>query len=139
MTALDAREIHKAGVVRCEDPWAGVPVIGGGVPEVGEPAVGPPSHSRPEGVAVRCNAALDPCALVYRGRELRVLQPVIHWFERCNWWDTEERVPRESATSVVDREYWRVQAAPAEAGIIRTFDLTRDQATGWWQVLRVSP
>ncbi|WP_330446769.1 DUF6504 family protein [Kocuria rhizophila] len=134
MTVLDTRQIESF-----EDPWDTVPVIGAALdPEAAGAAGEWGAEAAPEDVSVRCDAVGNPCELVYHGREQRVLEPVIHWFERRKWWDVEARVPRESRTSAVDRERWRVQAVQAGAAVARTFELTRNQATEQWQLLRVS-
>lgn len=138
MTVLEMPESVdvEGGPTGHEDPWDGVPVIGAG--RVGPGAGALPPRPGPEGFSVRCDDTGAPCAVTYRGREQRVLQPVIHWFERRNWWDVEDRVPRESRTSAVDRECWRVQAVQAGAAVARTFELTRSQFTGRWELLGVS-
>ncbi|RKQ36509.1 hypothetical protein [Kocuria tytonis] len=125
------------GTERYEDPWSGVPVIGAGaVEEVPERAWPPAAGSGTDGVSVHCSASGEPLEVVHRGCRHRVLQPVIHWYERRNWWDVADRVPRESEISAVDRECWRMQAVEPGALMARTFDLTRDQFTGRWRVLR---
>ena len=138
MTVLEAAESAEveSGRAGWEDPWETVPVIGAGHlrPDV-EIAL---PHPGADGFSVRCDRSGAPCAVTYRGREQRVLQPVIHWYERRNWWDVEDRVPRESRTSAVDRECWRVQAVPSGAAVARTFELTRNQFTGRWELLGVS-
>lgn len=134
MTVLDAVEIE-----RHEDPWEAVPVIGGTLVDARAEGAGEAVVPDATGeFSVHCDSSGNPCALFYRGRGQRVLQPVIHWYERCNWWDLADRVPRESPTSAVDRERWRVQAVEAGAAVARTFELTRDQSTGQWGLLRVS-
>ena len=136
MTVLERAEVHEVDGPWHEDPWAGVPVIGGAAPGAGDPGGETPVPCGQEAVAVRCDAVGNPCVLLWRGREHRVLQPVIHCFERRNWWDVADRVPRESRTSAVDRERWRVQAVQAGASVVRTFELTRNQFTGQWELLR---
>lgn len=134
MTVLGAVEIEC-----CEDPWEAVPVIGGTLVDARAECAGEGAVLDAAGeFSVHCDPSGDPCELFYRGRGQRVLQPVIHWYERCNWWDLADRVPRGSHTSAVDRERWRIQAVEAGAAVARTFELTRDQSTGRWGLLRVS-
>ena len=134
MTVLEMTETGQY-----EDPWDTVPVIGAGVP-VERPTglMDGSTDLTPGDLAVVCDITGTPCAVTYRGEEHRVLQPVMHWYERRNWWDVEDRVPRESRTSAVDQERWRVQAVRSGVVIARTFELVRNQFTGQWRVLRVS-
>ena len=134
MTVLEMTETGQY-----EDPWDTVPVIGAGMPverpaglldDLADPAL--------DDLAVVCDITGTPCAVTYRGEEHRVLQPAVHWYERRNWWDVEVRVPRESRTSAVDQERWRVQAVRPGVVIARTFELVRNQFTDQWRVLRVS-
>lgn len=84
---------------------------------------------------VHCDASGVPCELVLRGRIHRVTAPPQRWYQRCRWWELEERVPRESGQCVVDREHWRVQAAQRGAVMARTVELVRHGITGqWWLV-----
>ena len=138
MTVLEVAETaqFEDGWAGREDPWETIPVIGAGRPGCEVETALP--HRGADGFSVRCDGSGAPCAVTYRGREQRVLQPVIHWYERRNWWDVEERVPRESRTSAVDRERWRVQAVEPGAAVAHTFELTRNQFTGRWELLGVS-
>lgn len=138
MTVLGAAEAaeFEDGWAGRDDPWESFPVIGAG--RVGPRAETALPHPGADGFSVRCDRSGAPCTVTYRGREQRVLQPVIHWYERRNWWDVEDRVPRESRTSAVDRECWRVQAVQPGAVVARTFELTRNQFTGRWELLGVS-
>ncbi len=84
---------------------------------------------------VHCDESGAPCELVFRGRVHRVTAPPQRWYERRRWWELEERVPRESGQSVVDRQHWRVQAAQRGAIEPRTLELVRHEITGqWWLV-----
>lgn len=134
MTVLEMTETGQY-----EDPWDTVPVIGAGVP-VERPTglLDDPAGPALDDLAVVCDITGTPCAVTYRGEEHRVLQPAVRWYERRNWWDVEVRVPRESRTSVVDQERWRVQAVRPGVVIARTFELVRNQFTDQWRVLRVS-
>ena len=84
---------------------------------------------------VHCDESGVPHELVLRGRIHRVTAPPQRWYQRRRWWELEERVPRESGQSVVDREHWRVQAAQRGAVVARTVELVRHGITGqWWLV-----
>ncbi|MBN6811843.1 hypothetical protein [Kocuria marina] len=122
-----------------EDPWDTVPVIGAGMP-VERPTglVGGSTDPALDDLAVVCDITGTPCVVTYRGEEHRVLQPAVRWYERRNWWDVEVRVPRESRTSAVDQERWRVQVVRPGVVVARTFELVRNQFTDQWRVLRVS-
>lgn len=84
---------------------------------------------------VHCDEFGAPCELVFRSRLHRVTAPPQRWYERRRWWELEERVPRESGESVVDRQHWRVQAAQRGAVEPRTLELVRHEITGQWWLL----
>ena len=134
MTVLEMTETGQY-----EDPWDTVPVIGAGMP-VERPTglVDGATDPALDDLAVVCHSPGTRCVGTYRGEEHRVLQPAVRWYERRNWWDVEVRVPRESRTSAVDQERWRVQVVRPGVVIARTFELVRNQFTDQWRVLRVS-
>ncbi|WNB89601.1 DUF6504 family protein [Glutamicibacter protophormiae] len=134
MTVLESAEIGS-----WEDPWESVPVIGAGVRAAST------RRGRDltlEGgaaeVVVRCDGAGVPREVVHRGRVHRVVEPPVRWYERRNWWESEDRVPRESRTSMVDRELWQVQALQGGTTAPCTFRLVRNQVSDRWQLLGVT-
>lgn len=127
-----------------------VPSVDSVVDPVGEPSLltrSPEPHLNPgpepnpgAGVApaqceVRCDPAGVPRELTYRGRRYTVVSPPLRWYERRNWWDLDQRAPRDSPRNVVDRQCWSVQAAQRAAVVPRTFELLHQESTGCWWVL----
>ncbi|MEU5466767.1 hypothetical protein [Kocuria salsicia] len=134
MTVVESMEVGS-----WEDPWDAVPVIGAGV------RAAPSRQGReliPEGTAaevvVRCNGAGVPREVVHRGGVHHVVEPPVRWYERWKWWESEDRVPRESRISMVDRELWQVQALRGGAAAPCTFRLVRNQVSDQWQLLGVT-
>ncbi|CAL8898094.1 hypothetical protein KVA01_08110 [Kocuria varians] len=134
MTVLESTEI---GVH--EDPWDSVPVIGAGVSAaLAEGAREIVPEDLGGQVVVRCDETGAPREVLHRGHAHRVVEQPVRWYDRRNWWDLVDRVPRESRTSLVDHELWQVQAVQRGAVLPATFRLLRDQSTGWWRLLSVT-
>ena len=84
---------------------------------------------------MRCDSAGVPRELIHGGRHYTVISPPFRWYERRNWWELDERVPRDSPLNAVDRQRWSVQVTRPGAVVPRTFELLRQEsAARWWVV-----
>lgn len=82
---------------------------------------------------VSCDAAGVPEQIAHRGHLYWRSHSPRRWFERRNWWELEDRVPRASVINAVDRERWSVQVLSRGVATPITLELVKQQATGqWW-------
>jgi hypothetical protein len=94
-----------------------------------------------EPISVELSDDGSPIRFEWRGVFYGVTSAPERWFARRPWWQLDERAPRGTGGSSVDREMWRVDAVPLTAGAPRvdgTFDLGLHGATGSWRLSRAS-
>ena len=84
---------------------------------------------------VRCDRSGVPRELTCEGWHYTVISPPFHWYERRNWWELDERVPRDSVLNAVDRQRWSVQVTRPAAVVSRTFELLHQESTRRWWVI----
>ena len=80
-----------------------------------------------------------PAQFLWRGRLYLVREVLAHWVELGTWWSAPRRPatrpappgPRSVAADVgaVEREVWRVEAAPGRSVAVGVYDLVRDVPT----------
>ncbi len=91
-----------------------------------------------EHVVVRTTAAGLPLAVRRSGREWLVGAEPLRWFERLNWWEEQNRMPK--GLGRVDVEVWRVQARLGRnvRSELTTMELLNDQQGGGWRLRSAS-
>ena len=88
-------------------------------------------------VQVRFTATGTPLAVRYDGRIWAVAADPVHWFTRCDWWNTAKRAPV-GVGNLVDIENWRVQVRLSSTSALRTFELRRDPLSDQWLLAAIS-
>jgi hypothetical protein len=93
-----------------------------------------PNVQHMEHIVVRTTAAGLPMAVQRSGREWLVGAEPVRWFERVDWWDGQNRMPR--GLGRVDVEVWRVQARLGRnvRTELTTMELLNDQQGGGWRL-----
>jgi hypothetical protein len=91
-----------------------------------------------EHVVVRTTAAGIPLAVEREGRNWLVGAEPVRWFERVNWWEQQQRMPK--GLGRVDVEVWQVQARVGRnvRSELTTMELLRDQLGGGWKLRSVA-
>lgn len=73
----------------------------------------------------------QPVRFVWRGRDYIVRRILEHWVATADWWREQQVAPADAG----EREYWRVEATPAEE--IGVYELRYDSADGTWTLSRI--
>lgn len=87
-----------------------------------------------EHVIVRTDSQGRPTAVLSGGREWAVGAPPVRWFERINWWENSQRMPK--GRGGVDVEVLQVQVRLGNNGrsALTTMYLQRDGMGGGWRL-----
>ncbi|MCU1574569.1 MAG: hypothetical protein JWO93_2651 [Micrococcaceae bacterium] len=77
-------------------------------------------------------------AVEREGRNWLVGAEPVRWFERVNWWEQQQRMPK--GLGRVDVEVWQVQARVGRnvRSELTTMELLRDQLGGGWKLRSVA-
>lgn len=88
-----------------------------------------------ESVDVGCDAGGMPVGVRWRGRDYRVAQEPVRWYERRAWWAEDARLPRDRGVGAVDQQMWRVQVQLTVRSELLTLELVHTLDTGRWRLL----
>lgn len=88
-----------------------------------------------ESVEVDCGADGVPVAVHWRGRDYRVTQDPVRWYERRAWWAEDARLPADRGIGAVDQQMWRVQVQLTVRSELLTLELVHTLDTGRWRLL----
>jgi hypothetical protein len=88
-----------------------------------------------ESVDVDCDAGGAPVGVRWRGRDYRVAQQPVRWYERRAWWAEDARLPKDRGVGAVDQQMWRVQVQLTARSELLTLELVHTLDTGRWRLL----
>lgn len=93
--------------------------------------IGQAQDQAQDSATVHMTAQGAPESFVWRGRRFDVVARPIPWIDRVPWWKTAARAPAGAAPLVLEQKMWQVQAAAADDGEIRIFDLAAGPGPQW--------